>query len=266
LYDNTISLFQYRLDREIELTSLFVTPLTYEGLIDEFLGIEHGHVNLDPGIIEDDTPEGGGIGGSGNNNTTKQLYHIVQTNSGNKFSFSLNNEDVMFSEIRNLSIDKLGAYLKEKSIAIKESYSSFRDNKDQSIADIHTFMYKKMPEIKQNYKSLHQHINIAAVVKNHSDSSDFRSIWQLERGLLEGDTSSSELLEDFICSDVDRIYLSRVLRLLCLQSLTSSGIRTAKLDSIRRLIVQTYGYEHLYTLVNLEKAGYIDKSLYIRHD
>jgi hypothetical protein len=40
-----------------------------------------------------------------------------------------------------------------------------------------------------------------------------------------------------------------------LQSLTSGGIRAARYDSFRRMIAQTYGYQHLYTLSNLEKAG-----------
>jgi hypothetical protein len=40
-----------------------------------------------------------------------------------------------------------------------------------------------------------------------------------------------------------------------LQSLTSGGIRAARYDAFRRMIAQTYGYQHLYTLSNLEKAG-----------
>ena len=62
-------------------------------------------------------------------------------------------------------------------------------------------------------------------------------------------------LEDMICEDTDRTQMIKIFRLLCIQSLTSGGIRTNKLDSIRRLIAQTYGYEHLFTMLNLEKAG-----------
>lgn len=115
-------------------------------------------------------------------------------------------------------------------------------------------MYKKMPQLKQKYKSLQLHVNIAALVKQTSDSREFRDSWQLERSLLEGD-ATGELIEDMICADVDRAMLPRVLRLLCLQSVTAGGIRTARLEAVRRLIGQTYGYEQLFTLVNLERAG-----------
>ena len=62
-------------------------------------------------------------------------------------------------------------------------------------------------------------------------------------------------IEDMICEDTDRTQMIKIFRLLCIQSVTAGGIRTNKLDSVRRLIAQTYGYEHLFTLLNLEKAG-----------
>lgn len=34
-----------------------------------------------------------------------------------------------------------------------------------------------------------------------------------------------------------------------------SGIRANRYDSLRRAIVQTYGYQHAFTMSNLEKAG-----------
>jgi hypothetical protein len=51
------------------------------------------------------------------------------------------------------------------------------------------------------------------------------------------------------------MYLLCTARCGCLQSLTSGGIRAARYDAFRRMIAQTYGYQHLYTLSNLEKAG-----------
>ncbi len=62
-------------------------------------------------------------------------------------------------------------------------------------------------------------------------------------------------IEESIYEDVDRCHLFKVLRLLCLQSLTTGGIRSNKLDLFRRLIAQTYGFEELFTITNLEKCG-----------
>ena len=68
---------------------------------------------------------------------------------------------------------------------IKKRYSDFRDNKDASISEIHGFV-KKIPELTKDYKSLNQHINIAALLKKTTDNHQFRANWQTERGILEG--------------------------------------------------------------------------------
>ncbi|GBG80898.1 hypothetical protein CBR_g31454 [Chara braunii] len=46
-----------------------------------------------------------------------------------------------------------------------------------------------------------------------------------------------------------------VLRLLCLFSITGGGVPKKQFEYFRRELLQTYGYEHLFTLNNLEKAG-----------
>ena len=69
--------------------------------------------------------------------------------------------------------------------------------------------------------------------------------------MLEGETNY-EILEDLVATQYPPY---RFLRLLCLQSLCSGGIKSSRYDGIRRDVVQTYGYEHLFVLHNLEKAG-----------
>ena len=40
--------------REVDLFSALLTPLTYEGLIDEVLGIENGRVRIDASLLSDE--------------------------------------------------------------------------------------------------------------------------------------------------------------------------------------------------------------------
>lgn len=39
------------MDRDVDLVSPLVTPLTYEGLIDDTVGIENGRVKLDAAVL-----------------------------------------------------------------------------------------------------------------------------------------------------------------------------------------------------------------------
>ena len=63
---------------------------------------------------------------------------------------------------------------------------------------------------------------------------------------------TTEAIEDLACKEVA---LNKLLRLVCLQSLVSSGLKPKLLELYRRLVVQSYGYQHLLTLDNLERAG-----------
>jgi len=73
------------------------------------------------------------------------------------------------------------------------------------------------------------------------------------------------MLESEACYDTldDLIALQyppfRLLKLFCLQSLTSGGIKASRFDTLKRDIIQTYGFEFLFVLQNLEKVGLLKR-------
>jgi hypothetical protein len=74
--------------------------------------------------------------------------------------------------------------------------------------------------------------------------------------LLAGSEGNPEFIDD--CLGRQDPIIS-VLRLMCLQSLTNGGLKAKQLEHFKREILQTYGYEHLFTLNNLEKLGLLRK-------
>lgn len=68
--------------------------------------------------------------------------------------------------------------------------------------------------------------------------------------------SHLDYIEEMIAKQMP---LNQVLRLLCLYSLVSGGLKSKLYDFFRREIAQTYGYHHLMTLQNLESAGLFRK-------
>ena len=165
----------------------------------------------------------------------------------------LNSSDGIYAEIRDLSIESLGAFLQEKAVDIRRRYTTFKQNKDASLVEIHDFV-KKIPQLTREFKALNQHINIASLLKQRTDSRDFRDQWQGERCMLEGE-GFLEGVEEILVADTQRTQLQRVLRLLCMQSLTAGGVRASRYDSLRKMIAQIYGFQHLLTLGNLERSG-----------
>lgn len=53
----------------------------------------------------------------------------------------------------------------------------------------------QIPGLKEDYKSLNLHINIAELIMEGSGAPDFRKRWQTERAVLEGEDCSEVLSE-----------------------------------------------------------------------
>jgi len=84
----------------------------------------------------------------------------------------------------------------------------------------------------------------------------FHKRLEAEQNLLAGQDLSNDYIEECINRQEP---LVKVLRLLCLQSLTNGGLKHKQFEFFKKEILQTYGFEHLFTLNNLEKLGIFKK-------
>ena len=60
-----------------------------------------------------------------------------------------------------------------------------------------------------------------------------------------------DFIEDAACQGID---FKRLLRVACLQSVISNGLKPKTLEVYRKLFLQAYGHVHLTSLINLEKS------------
>ncbi|EQC25367.1 hypothetical protein SDRG_16776 [Saprolegnia diclina VS20] len=224
------------LDRTVDLVTPLCTPFTYEGLLDEIIGISHGSIRVASELVEDppEKPKA--------NAPPPPPRPAMAT-------VPLNSSDDLYAEIRDFHTERLGMHLQHLAKDIRDRHEEFR-KKNASISEIRDFV-KRIPGLQQQYKLLNQHTNLAQLLKKTTDSKSFNDMWFTERSMLEGQVLIDEL-EEFIGVQEP---LLKVLRLLCLQSLTSGGIKAKAYDHLRREIIQTYGFEMLPVLTNLEKIG-----------
>jgi hypothetical protein len=97
-------------------------------------------------------------------------------------------------------------------------------------------------------------INIVQYINVLIGKNSFRKYVQTQLAILAGDDEKTTLV--YIEEMIDRQEpLIKVLRLLCLQSLTQNGLKKSVYENMRRDIVQSYGIESLLILNNLEKCG-----------
>ena len=81
----------------------------------------------------------------------------------------------------------------------------------------------------------------------------------VERNLIEGIESKSSL--EFIEEGIIRQFCPFIsLRLLCLYSITQSGIASKDYKNLLKLFLQSYGHKYIQTFFNLKKLGIIAES------
>ncbi|XP_042904838.1 vacuolar protein sorting-associated protein 33A [Parasteatoda tepidariorum] len=220
------------LDRSVDLVSVLATQLTYEGLLDENFGINNNTIELPPEKFC--KPGEGGL----------------QEIPTEPKRLLLNSGEELFAELRDKNFNAVGPTLSKKAKVLSAQFDERHGAK--TIDAIKQFV-DKLPHMQAAKKSLATHTSMAELIKEIIDSEMFLNSLQTEQEFMNGlDTDKTNAhIEDCIAREEPFI---KVLRLICLQSLTNNGLKPKQLDYYKREIIQTYGYQHCLTLNNLEKA------------
>nr|5BUZ_A Chain A, SM (Sec1/Munc18-like) protein [Thermochaetoides thermophila DSM 1495]5BUZ_D Chain D, SM (Sec1/Munc18-like) protein [Thermochaetoides thermophila DSM 1495]5BV0_A Chain A, SM (Sec1/Munc18-like) protein [Thermochaetoides thermophila DSM 1495]5BV1_A Chain A, VPS33 [Thermochaetoides thermophila DSM 1495]5BV1_C Chain C, VPS33 [Thermochaetoides thermophila DSM 1495] len=227
------------IDREVDFVTPLLTQLTYEGLIDEYFGIQNNQTDVDAVIV-------GAPAQSAASTST-----AVPTNSSQsrKRKIQLDGSDSLYSQLRDANFAIVGSLLNTVARRLKSDYESRHNTK--TTAELKEFV-KKLPGYQAEQQSLKIHSNIAEEIINYTRTEIFNKLLEVQQNLAAGADPSSQFdsIEELVARDTP---LPQVLRLLCLYSCISGGIKTKELDHFRRLVLQGYGHQHLLTLHNLER-------------
>ena len=257
------------IDRTVDSLSPLLTPLTYEGLIDELFGIRYSILELLPDMLE--TRDGLGGGGA-------------------RRKLALVSHDALYREIRSLGFHTLGKVLRKKAEHVQTVY----DEKDKvtqhthhtqpphiSSPSTHPHLHsspftslrcvcqaatvKELHAYLQKFKSAHSehfllstHFSIAEKIAERLKEHAFDERLEVERAMMEG--HDTERCEEYIEAAIAKhVPLPTLMRLLGLMSLTT-GIRSKKVEQWKRDVLQTYGYPTLFTLSNMERVGLLSSN------
>merc|ERR1712060_197492 len=226
------------LDRTVDMITPLLTPRTYEGLLDYVYGISHCTITV---ADNDGRKESG------------------QQEKSKPKKMCLNSSDPIFKHVRDVNFEALSSIFKQMASRIQEGYDK-RHGMD-SISEINSFM-KQFKGLRQDHNLLTKHINLAdKIAAQHISLPHFQRIVRHEYALLTGNPHpTGESAEDFVEECIGRMRpLTLVLRLLSLITLTVGGISANRLQSFQRDILQTYGYQHIFTLINMERNGLLRK-------
>lgn len=208
------------LDRTVDLITPMCTQLTYEGLLDEILGLRYGQIRGK-----------GSIGGE------------VRKVTG------LNDDDPIFRETR----DKFyGGARKWVNITLKE-IQRFR-NSDMESADVAS-LKGFVSELKEKFSKMPLHTSLLERLGGAMQTPMFSARQKLEAEMLDEDVTMEDLYSYLYKGEE----LHSVLRLLSMYSLIFGGIPKKDYDVLRKDILNTFGYDQINTLHALQKSNIMFK-------
>ena len=228
------------IDREIDFATVLLTQLTYEGLLDEMFGIKHSQAEIDSSIVGP---------APGTQPAGKNVAPPTQQRMKRKIQ--LDSSDKLYHQIRDANGAIVDGLLNKAARRLQSEMES-RHTKT-SVSELRDFV-GKLPGYQSEQQSLKIHISLIEEIMKNTQSDIFRRSLEVQQNLYDGSDPSyqHDTIEELISRDAP---LPIVLRLLCLESCISGGLRPRDLDSFKRQILHAYGYQHLLTLAALEKIG-----------
>ncbi|GFR34058.1 vacuolar protein sorting-associated protein 33B, partial [Trichonephila clavata] len=225
------------LDRDIDYVSVFLSQLTYEGMLDEFFGINSGRI----------------------------LFPKEVTGKDEKLKVILNSSDVVFNEIRNNYFASVFGLLRDKA---KELQSKEQQTKStlssMNIGDIKKFVSEEMKNVRQQHTSLSVHIGACEVILNTKTEENFQDRLRIEHDILEGQNLRECVTYVEDCINKQDPYPS-ALRLMCLLSISQDGLLSSEYESLATQFRQSYGCKYVSTLYKLNKLGILVEQAPLYH-
>ena len=241
------------LDRQIDLVTPMCTQLTYEGLVDEVLGITSGSVD----VPEDDDDSDMHSTASSSESGSQLLPNQDASRKKHHRRAHLNSTDELFAHVRDLGFGKACELLRERSSELQASYRNVKSAsvEEQDVSDLRAFVRS----LKANVGAgVDLHATIAKHLLDKSRGRRFMRKLELERMCVECSNA------DEVCEAIEEMAgrqepLPEVLRLLSLLSLTHGGIPRRHADTLRREVMLAYGCEHTLTLGHLDRLGILSR-------
>ena len=270
------------IDRDVDMVTPLCTQTTYEGLLDEVLGISAtGTVAFQSAAETEAGPgPGPGPGPDADANASRNEREKTKT-----IRARLDSGDALFAELRDLNFGRACETLRAKSFAMQSEYRSMEsDARAMSVSAIGGFVRKMRAAVSPGAGlELHTALAERALDSTRGDAHfrrvRFAEVLDTERlclghaalfreaalqGLQEGLQDALRIGADTgvatVCERVEAMAfrgenVRRAARLLALACLTHGGIPRSRYDALRREMVHAYGPPCVLLLQRMEEAG-----------
>lgn len=231
------------LDRRVDMITPLLTQLTYEGLVDELIGIKNSHVELPISLLTPPAPSS-----SNPSTSTATTAPVISVKKEAKKKHHLSTStDPLFAELRDLNFSSVGRKLNNVARRLDGDYKTNLQAK--TVAQLRDFV-GKLGGLQTEHQSLRLHTELSELLLPLTRTEEFNRSLEIQQNLLASYEVTAQItsIEDMIAQGAE---MQTIIRLLCLASLTAGGIKAKSLENIKREMLQAYGYDLMPLLLSL---------------
>ncbi|KAI0560599.1 vacuolar protein sorting protein [Gracilaria domingensis] len=236
-------------DRGCDLVSPLLTQGTYEGLLDEAIGLHNNIIDLPiSSIISEDAME---LLRSKSNTPATTVAARKRLRA---------DIDPVFGQLRDLSFSAAFSQIGTVANSLQQYYDSRPNRETSEMGKLQTWMQGLQGATSDHsLAAIHTALGYEVAARTFN-SYEFRQRFEMEREMIEDGnaTPRGTYVTDAIARGES---LTHVLRLCCLWSATTSGIDSDDFDFVRKEILAIFGLRVMPLLANLERAGLLVRSL-----
>ncbi|KAG6851377.1 hypothetical protein H0H93_005775 [Arthromyces matolae] len=241
------------LDRRVDMVTPMLTQLTYEGLIDEVIGIKNSHVELPASLLSPPVPSApaSNVPGPSTSPPTSSVPVTNLKKDAKKKYHLTTSTDPLLEELRDLNFSLVGKKLNRVARRLDEDYKTNLQSK--TVAQLRDFV-GKLGGLQTEHQSLRLHTGLSEMLVRMTRTERFNKSLEIQQNLLASYEVPAQItaIEEMIAEGAD---MQTVVRLLCLASVTAGGIKAKSLENLKREILQTYGYNYLPLLLSLSSPS-----------
>ena len=218
-------------DRSVDMITPLCSNFIYEGLVDEFFGINLNIIKVPSEILGKKLKE----------NKNKEEKKV-----------DLSKKDKFYTQIKDYNFNKIKIFFSKR---LKEHSKMLEESKETSL-DLNQIQesMEKIKIVSEERNSLKTQLNLAEHISKTKKLPKEQLFLFYEQTLLLGETPSTffESIEDEIAIKGD---LYKIIRIISLYSLINGGIKNKLYDQIKIDLINIYGFQEIFFLNNLEKLN-----------
>ncbi|KIR34577.1 ATP-binding protein [Cryptococcus deuterogattii MMRL2647] len=233
------------IDRSVDWVTPMCTQLTYEGMLDEFMGIKNSHIEVDPSLLDPNPVGANSPSSTALPSVTKKRKHHLTSQ-----------KDALFQDIRDRNFAVVGSRLSKLAKRLQDDRGVVKNLK--SVTQMKEFV-GKLGGMQGEQQALKLHTELTESLMRITQTEDFNKNLEAQQNLVAGYDTSTQLstIENLM---YQQIPWQTVLRSVILMSLTTGGIKPKNLEVFERDFLQVYGYHHLPLLINLQALNLLVRS------